>query len=400
MSFALFFLGIVIGLVGGLLFSLLMWKWRISSVAEKYQQMIDGKLRGIAGEILSQNNSIFLEMARNKLGEVLAEAEGKIGQSKIEIKSLVDPLKEKLIEYQQMVTKIEENRARAYSTIEEKLSILAKSEEGLKEVTNNLITALKNPQVRGRWGEITLKRLVELAGMVEYCDFETQVTLHNDDEKFRPDMVVRLPSGRNIIVDSKVPLNAYLDSLETKSEAEQRDYLKKHADAMKSHLKMLSGKEYWKNLRETPEFVIMFVPGESFLYAALQEDRNLIEEGINYKVLISTPTSLISLLKTIAMGWGEKKMEENARKISDLGKELYEKLSAMRDGLAEVGSKIESSVKSYNKVVDRFEGKVLVSARKFRDLGVGNEDGLQQIDQLDASIREISAKDVPGDDHQ
>lgn len=392
--------GIIVGMVIGLVFSMVLLKRKISELADRYQQTIDGKLAVVSRDILLENNKIFLDTANTKLGAILADAEGKISQSKTEIKSIVDPLKEKLDKYQELVNNIESKRTSAYTSIDERLKALAESQKELEEVTNHLTMALKNPQVRGRWGEITLQRLVELAGMVEYCDFETQVTAQAEDDRYRPDMVIRLPSGRQIVVDSKVPLNAYLESLEAKSENDQKEKLRKHASDIRSHIRLLSGKEYWRHFSESPDFVIMFIPGESFLYAALQEDRDIIEDGMKNRVLISTPTSLISLLKTIALGWSEKKMEENARKIAELGRELYDRLSGMRKSLADMGKKIESSVKAYNTTIGKFEGNVLVTARKFTELGIGSESENEQMEQVSTAIREISSGEVASDEAQ
>ena len=356
--------GALIGVFIGIILGLFVWRG-----------VIGDRFGSLASSALANNNQQFLTLAEQNLSKT------------------VDPLKKQLDDYSKLVSEIEKSRNEAYGSLKEQVSSLAGSQKELETVTVNLTTALRNPQVRGRWGEITLQRLVELAGMVEYCDFATQVTASDDEKRVRPDMIVKLPSSRQLIVDSKVPLNSYLDSLDAGDEEKSKELINKHAQAIREHLKALSSKGYWEQFDSAPEFVIMFIPGEAFLYAALQVDKTLIEDGMERNVVISTPTTLISLLKAVARGWSEKKMEENARMISILGKELYERLSKMNNSIGELGKKIDGSVKSYNKLVGTFEGRVLVSARKFGELGVGNNDTLNSSEQLETAVRDLSITD-------
>lgn len=355
-------IGLVIGVFVGVLLGLYVWR-----------SMIGDRIGNLANKALSSNNEQFLTLANENL------------------KGTVDPLKKQLDDYSKAVNDIERSRKEAYGSITEQLKTLATSQKDLENVTTTLSTALRNPQVRGRWGEITLQKLVELAGMVEYCDFDTQVSTSGQDKTLRPDMIVNLPSTRNLIVDSKIPLNSYLDSLEAESEERRKELIVNHAQAIRGHLRSLSSKAYWEQFPASPEFVIMFIPGEAFLYAALQVDKDLIEDGMKSNIVISTPTTLISLLKAVARGWSEKKMEENALKISHLGKELFERLSKMNKTIGDLGKKIDSSVKTYNQLVGSFEGRVLVSARKFPELGVGSDGELDSTSQLDTAVRETSS---------
>lgn len=357
MDFTTLLTGLVIGIFVGVVLGLYIWRGLISD-----------KFGSIAGNALKNNNDQFIALANENLA----------------------PLKEKLNEYQMLVSDIENRRVGAYSSLDTKISDLQKSQSDLEKVTTNLAMALKNPTVRGSWGEITLKRLAELAGMVEFCDFDTQVSSSDDERRVRPDMIVNLPSSRQLIVDSKVPLKAYLESLEAKTDSEREELLKEHAKSIRIHLKSLASKGYWNQFKSSPEFVIMFIPGDAFLYAALDVDKDLIEDGMKDNVVISTPATLIALMKAVARGWSEKRMEENAKKIGDLGKELFERLAKMNDAINEVGKKIKNSVDSYNKLVATFDSRVLVSARRFGDLGVGNSTDLDNSETVDISVRELT----------
>lgn len=356
-------IGLVIGVFVGIIVGLYVWRGLISD-----------KFGNVAANALKNNNEQFIALANEKLV----------------------PLKDKLNEYQTLLTDIENKRVGAYNSLDTKISELRTSQSELQKVTTNLATALKNPTVRGSWGEMTLQRLAELAGMVEFCDFATQVSSSDEERKIRPDMIVNLPSSRQLIVDSKVPLKAYLESLEAKTDSERDVLIKAHAQSIREHLKALASKSYWDQFKSAPEFVIMFIPGDAFLYAALNVDKDLIEDGMKVNVVLATPATLISLLKAVARGWSEKRMEENAKKIGDLGKELFDRLTKMNDAIAEVGKKLKNSVESYNKLVGTFDGRVLVTARRFRELGVGDTTGLESNEGVETHVREIAET---GDEH-
>lgn len=385
--------GIILGIFMGVGIAFMMLKMREDQLSSRYESSINEKLTSLASTALINNNTQFLSLANEKLNTVMTRAEGQISQTKTEIQGIVNPLKDKLADYEKLVRDLEASRQNAYGSLTEKITALTQSEQELEKITNNLTTALRNPQVRGRWGETTLKKLVELAGMVQYCDFEVQVTMTVHDDTKRPDMLVKLPSERLIIVDSKVPLNAYIDSLGANNDIERKELLSKHATSIRAHLRTLSSKAYWQQFKESPEFVVMFIPGETFLYAALEVDKELIEDGIRQNVIISTPTTLISLLKAVSKGWSEKTMEQNALHISNLGRELYERLIKMTEHLSDIGKKINSTVNSYNSLVGSYESRVLVSARKFNELGITQEGDLEEIHHLDTVTRELSKQD-------
>ena len=281
--------------------------------------------------------------------------------------------------------------------MDERVKALIENEKNLRDSANQLSNAIRNPQAKGNWGETTLKRIAELAGMTEYCDFDTQVGITIDGKERRPDMVVTLPSNRVIIVDSKAPTTSYLSALEAKSPEETEKLMKDHANKIKAYAVELSKKEYWKGFstmyKESLELVVMYIPGESFLYAALREDKDLVNRAMEANVIIATPTILLSLMKAIARGWSERKVEENAKKILDAGKELYKRLKKTSEDIANLGDGIEKSVKGYDALVGSYESRVLVSARKFAELGPGEGKEIKSLDEIEAQVRGIKGSE-------
>ncbi len=302
---------------------------------------------------------------------------------------IVSPLKDTLEKLDGKIHEIEKERKGTQEVLKSEISKLFTLSDGLKKETGNLVTALRKPHVRGRWGEIQLKRVVELAGMQEFCDFELQQTVTNEkDARLRPDMVIKLPSGRQIVVDSKVPLDSYLDAISESDPVAQEAKLKHHSLQVRARIEELRKKEYWNQFEHTPDFVVLFLPGENLFSSALDYDPGLIELGVENKVLIATPTTLIALLKAVAYGWKQQTLEENANKIAQLGNELFERLSTMTDHFNGLGKELNSAVKKYNETLSSMESRVLTSARKFKELGIGNTKELPDLESVNEVARD------------
>jgi len=355
------------------------------------QQQLTEAFNSLSKQALTQNSSDFLKLANETLLRYQEAAKGDLQQRQQAIEQLVKPMRESLLQFDGKVQELEKQRVGAYHGLLEQVQMLKETQLQLRDRTDNLVRALGTPHVRGRWGEIQLRRVVELAGMLNFCDFYEQTSTGTEEGRLRPDMLVRLPGGKTIVIDAKAPLAALLEALEAKDEAVRVGKLRDHARQLRDHIKALSQKSYWDQFQPAPEFVILFLPGETFFNAALEQDPALIEHSVEQRVIIATPTTLIALLKAVAYGWRQEALADNAQKISDLGKELYTRLGTMREHLGAVGTALQRAVEKYNQALGSFETRVLVSARRFEELeATGTAADLDPLPPVETSPRQLT----------
>ena len=348
----------------------------------------------LAAEALKTNNSSFLDLARTRLETFQQEAKGELEKREKAVADLVKPIGESLKAVDEQVRTIEKERAGAYGAIANQLRVLEETQQSLRGETSKLVQALRQPQGRGRWGEIQLRRVVEMAGMLNYCDFIEQASVTDADQKtLRPDLIARLPGGKSIVVDSKTPLSAYLEAIEAPDEATRRERLLAHANQVRNHMKALCAKSYQEQFHPTPDFVVMFLPGEFLFSSALEQMPDLIEVGVDQKVIPASPTTLIALLRAVAYGWQQASLAENAQKISALGKRLYESIRVMAGHMEKLGDSLSNSVKKYNDTVGSLERNVLSSARKFPELGVASTEEIAELEPKEDAVRALQSPD-------
>jgi DNA recombination protein RmuC len=362
---------------------------------EDAERRLREAFESVSAQALNRNNEAFLHLAETRFGQARTETTADIDARRKAIEDLLTPIAKVLERVDGEIRDAEKRRTHDGARLLERVASLDMVGRQLQSETRRLVDALKRPGVRGRWGELQLKRVVELAGMLERCDFEEQQTLDGNERRIRPDVIIRLPGGKRVVVDAKVPLDAYLRALEAPDDTSRQALLAEHARQVRTHLAQLGAKTYFADVALSPEFVVMFLPGEMFFSAALEQDPSLIEFGVDRKVIPASPTTLIALLRAVAYGWQQEAMEENARKINDLGRNLYDSVARLAEHFVDLGSKLKGSLDAYNRAVGSLEGNVLIKARKFRELqpaaGAGE---IPAIDAIDRVPRLLQAREL------
>ncbi|HYO11225.1 MAG TPA: DNA recombination protein RmuC [Tepidisphaeraceae bacterium] len=361
------------------------------ALLDRAHEQLRQSFASVSAEALAKNNEAFLQLAKQRFATMSAEATGTLEERKAQIEGLLKPMQELLGTYQSRLGEIEKSRVESYSMLREQLGSLAEIQRTLHAQTGQLVTALRRPTTRGQWGEITLRRLVELAGMANRCDFCEQATVDTEDGKQRPDMVVNLPGERNVVIDCKAVLDGFVDAAAATDEDQRKLHLARHCQQVRSRARELSAKSYWSQFKRSPEFVVMFLPGEAFLYAAVEHDGGLIEDCLKNRVIVATPTTLMALLKAIEFGWRQEEVTHNAEEIRKHGKDLYDRIVTLAGHFARLGAQLDSTVTAYNASVGSLEARVLVTARKIAELGARSDKEVPEPQLVDTRARELSA---------
>lgn len=361
---------------------------KIKTLEQARAQLAD-TFNALSGQALKQNNEAFLKLATENLKQFQVHATSDLEKREKSIENLVKPIREALEKTEKQIHTIEKERKESYGALNSQLESMTRTQEALHDQTRALVTALRRPEVRGQWGEMTLKRLAELAGMVEHCDFYEQARVDSPDSRLRPDMIIRMPDQREIVVDVKTPLDAYLSAIEANDDEDRQRHLQRHAKNVRQRVNELASKAYWSQFKNAPNFVVLFIPGEQFLSSAMDMDRNLLEDALRQHVILSTPTSFVALLRAIAYGWRQEQLAKNAEIIRKVGEDLYQRLGSFSNHLQKLGRSLEGSLKSYNSAVGSFDSRVLPGARKFTELGISSGKELEEPRQIETAVKQI-----------
>ena len=360
----------------------------------KAQSQLKDAFQSLCADALKSNNEQFLQLARTELERVRLTAQAELTEKETAIQSLVAPIRDGLERYDKKLHEIEVARAESFASLVGRIDLMSAASDILRGETANLSKALRSSNVRGAWGELQLKRAVELAGMLEHCDFTTQHSVDGDDGKLRPDMIVRLPGNKTIVVDAKTPATAVLEAVNCQDDALRRQLCLEHVVSVKKHIEALSKKAYWEQFDNAPEFVVLFLPSEAFFSVALEFDPALFEHSFEQKVIIATPTTLIALLKAVAFGWRQEAIARNAQEISDLGREMFERIRSLAEHFENVGDHLGKSVKAFNQAVGSLEKRVLPQARRFQELGVGSTRQIPELNALEIAPLSLAAAEL------
>ncbi|MDH5325797.1 MAG: DNA recombination protein RmuC [Gammaproteobacteria bacterium] len=358
---------------------------------ENAKQQLQDSFSALSSQALQKNNEAFLKLAQENLKQFQIQAKNELGQKEKSIENLIKPIKEALDKTEKQIREIENERKEAYGALTQHLTSMAQTQSALQSETRNLVKALSRPEVRGQWGELTLKRLAELAGMVEHCDFFQQEHQNTEHGALRPDMIVRMPGQREIVVDVKTPLDAYLSAVEADNDTDRSKALERHCRNVRKRIQELSAKSYWNQFKNSPEFVVLFIPGDQFLSAALDLDHQLLEDAMQQKVILATPTSLMALLRAIAYGWRQESLAENAEHIREIGADLYQRLATFAEHLGRLGKSLSGSVQHFNRAVASFDSRIIPGARKFTEMGISEKKPLERVEQIEAAPKALES---------
>ena len=364
-------------------------KQQLDDILDQTRDQLALTFSQLSEQALSQNNSHFLQLAEENLKRFQSEAKSELNSKEKAIEQMLKPINEALKKTTEQIHTIEKDRKEAYGSLTSTIAQMAQSQQQLQQETQNLVQALRRPEVRGQWGEMTLRRLAELSGMVAHCDFFEQTHTVTDTGAIRPDMIVRLPEKRDIIVDAKTPLDAYLSAIQAKDDTTRQSEMKRHAHIIRSRVKELARKNYWAEYSNSPEFVVLFIPGEQFLSAALEVDADLLEDSMSQNIILATPTNFIALLRAVSYGWKQQSLADNAEIIRELGETLYKRLATFGNHLSKLGSSLGASVNHFNSAVGSLERNVLPGARKFKDMGISTKHTIDDLSPVEPQPRQV-----------